>query len=76
MPRFFFDIDGEISSRDCDGRELSDRYSACREAVVVAKETALSGAYLACDVEAIVRVRRADNEVVCTVTLTCRIEPV
>ncbi|UIN38401.1 DUF6894 family protein [Methylobacterium oryzae] len=75
MSLFFFDIDGEISSRDRVGRELSDRYSACREAVGLAMENAMSGAHLSGGSEAIVRVRRADDEVVCTVTLTCRIEP-
>ena len=75
MPIFFFDLDGEIYSRDCDGRELSDRYSACREAIAIATENAMSGVHLPDGGEATVRVRRADDKVVCAVTLTCRVEP-
>ena len=74
MPLFFFDVDAEIASRDRDGRQLSDRYSACREAVRVATEIAMSGTHLPDGGNAVVKVRRTDDEVVCTVTLACHVE--
>ncbi|MDP4026310.1 hypothetical protein Q8W71_27175 [Methylobacterium sp. NEAU 140] len=76
MPRFFFDLDGEITSRDHEGRDLPDRITACRTAIEIATEFAMTGVGLPSGSEAVVQVRRNQNEVVCTVRLNCRIESI